>query len=224
MSDFLLMMVCYINPTGVQWCRTVYQNPAHLSSKAKGHTSNTLLAMMVQALGSNSVALFLVLYVTLVTQMIKWHFVHSTCSLPFGCWWRELPAGRLSVMFSLHLSSNSVVLSVHYSLIVWHFPVTCLCLHKRLPQVLCRFFLLTSLFHPPPPLLSLFLFFFICLNFVLMCCVRKAFRELRTCLWQVKFSVQAAILTGSISCPRHTAFTLFCSTALAYSFSQKSSF
>lgn len=62
-------------------------------------------------------------------------------------------------MFSLHLSFNSVLLSVHYSLIVWHFPVMWLCLHKWLPQVLCRF-LLTSFFFLSPYSLFFFLLFF----------------------------------------------------------------
>lgn len=148
--------------------------------------------------------------------------MYSACSaVVYVSWLCELPTDRYSVMLSLHFPSNSTLLSVHYYLIVWQFLVTWLCLHKRLPQFLYRFFLLTFFF----PLLSLHSFFFlICLNLVSMCYVREAFRELRTCLWQVKFSVQAAILTGSISCPRRTAFTLFCSTALAYSFSQKSSF
>lgn len=75
-------------------------------------------------------------------------------------WLCELPTDRYSVMLSLHFPSNSMLRSVHYYLIVWHFLVTWLCLHKRLPQFLCRFFLLTSFFFPP----SLSPFFFLNLS------------------------------------------------------------
>lgn len=74
-------------------------------------------------------------------------------------------------MFSLHLSSNSVVLSVHYSLIVWHFPVTWLCLHKWLPQVLLQVFLvnLCVCFFSLSPYSFYFILFIIFLNLSELC-------------------------------------------------------
>lgn len=118
---------------------------------------------------------------------------------------------RYSVMFSLRLFSNSLLLSVHYSLIVWHFPVTWFCLHKWLPQILGRFFLLT--------------FSFLSVWTLSQCAVleRPSESSGHVCGRWIFLSRQP-ILTGSTSCPRRSTFTLFCSTALAYSFSQKSPF
>lgn len=59
------------------------------------------------------------------------------------------------------------------------------------------------------------LLLFICLNFVSMCCVGEAFRELRTCLWQVNFSVQAASLNRQHQLPE----AQYLHTLLLHSFS-----